>query len=103
MAAISPKRHQFVLNLQKLDKSLDCPIYFVLGNHDYYRRSLYQVKKDINNLTNSSKKLFFLDTTPTVELSADTALVEYGGWADGRLGDYGNSEVMLNDYVLRVK
>lgn len=86
--------------LQKLEKSLDCPIYFVLGNHDYYRGSLAKVKKDVRDLTNSSKKLFSLDDIPFVELTNNTVLVGQGGWADGRLGDYDNSEVMLNDYVL---
>lgn len=86
--------------LEKLEQSIDCPIYFVLGNHDYYKGSLSNVKKDICQLTNSSKKLFFLDTTPFVELTKDTALVGQSSWADGRFGNYNDSEVMLNDYIL---
>lgn len=86
--------------LQKLEQSIECPIYFVLGNHDYYQGSISEVKKDICQLTNSSKKLFFLDTIPFVELTKNTALVGHSGWADGKFGDYNNSKVVLNDYIL---
>jgi len=86
--------------LQKLDQSIECPIYFVLGNHDYYRGSLYKVNEDVCRISNSSKKLFFLDTIPFVELTKEVALVGHSGWADGKFGDYSGSEVMLNDYVL---
>jgi hypothetical protein len=33
-------------------------------------------------------------------LTNRTALVGHGGWADGRLGNYAGSTVLLNDYVL---
>lgn len=86
--------------LQKLDQAIGCPIYFVLGNHDYYRGSLSDVNKEIARLTKSSKKLFFLDTLPFAVLTKDTALVGHSGWADGKFGDYNGSDVMLNDYIL---
>lgn len=86
--------------LQKLDQSVECPIYFVLGNHDYYRGSLSKVNEEVQRLTKSSKKLFFLDTIPFAPLTKDTALIGHGGWADGQFGDYNGSEVMLNDYIL---
>ena len=35
-----------------------------------------------------------------MELTKDAALVGVDGWADGRLGDYARSTVMLNDYLL---
>jgi hypothetical protein len=34
------------------------------------------------------------------ELTPRTAIVGHDGWADGRLGDYDNSEVILNDHLL---
>lgn len=86
--------------LQKLEQSIGCPIYFVLGNHDYYRGSLSKVKGDVRRLSNSSKKIFFLDTIPFIELTKEVALVGHGGWADGKFGDYNNSEIILNDYIL---
>lgn len=86
--------------LQKLEQAIECPIYFVLGNHDYYHGSLSKVNKSVCHLSDSSKKLFFLDTIPFVELTKEVALIGQGGWADGKFGDYKSSEVVLNDYVL---
>jgi hypothetical protein len=35
-----------------------------------------------------------------VELTRSTALVGHDSWADGRLGDYDGSDIMMNDYFL---
>ena len=32
-------------------------------------------------------------------LTKDTCLIGHDGWADGRLGDFSGSKVLLNDYV----
>jgi hypothetical protein len=49
-------------------------------------------------LTLSAKVyLFWLPASNPMQLDADTLLVGQDGWADGRLGDYHNSRVALND------
>lgn len=88
------------LYLKKFEQIIDCQTYFVLGNHDYYRGSIAEVNKAVTNLSKYSKKISFLDAIPFVELTKDVALIGQGGWADGRFGNYNDSEVMLNDYVL---
>ena len=92
--------HNIISYLKELEQSLDPEIYFVLGNHDFYKGSLSQVREEARNATNKYEKLFYLDETPFVELSKDTALIGHSSWADGRLGDYKKSDVMLNDYLL---
>ena len=86
--------------LDKLEQSLDFPIYFVLGNHDFYNGSLSQVRDEIREISSASEKLFFLDDIPYVELTKDVVLVGHSSWVDGRLGNYNDSQVMLNDYIL---
>ena len=44
--------------------------------------------------------LVYLTQSGAVELTASTALVGHDGWADGRLGDFDHSEVILNDFLL---
>ena len=39
-------------------------------------------------------------TRGIIELTPDVALIGHDSWADGRLGNYERSNVMLNDYVL---
>ncbi len=76
------------------------PIYFVLGNHDYYRSSIPRVREVVTALSERSPYLAWLPAAGVVPLSREIALVGVDGWADGRLGDFLRSPVMLNDYVL---
>ncbi len=75
------------------------PIYFVLGNHDYYRGSIPHVRAVAEELSARSRWLRWLPAAGVVELVPGVAMVGVDGWADGRLGDYVRSPVELNDYV----
>jgi 3',5'-cyclic-AMP phosphodiesterase len=86
--------------LEYLDHRLERPIYFVLGNHDFYRGSIAQVRARVADLCARSPRLHWLNGTGVVGLTAETGLIGHDGWADGRFGDYVGSDVFLNDYVL---
>ena len=73
------------------------PIYFVLGNHDYYRGQVNEVRNSIVALTKVNPNLIWLSASGIQKLDNDTFLIGQDGWADGRLGDYTNSRVALND------
>jgi hypothetical protein len=51
-------------------------------------------------LSRRAPLLRWLPAAGVVQLSRDVALVGVDGWADGRLGDWVRSRVMLNDYLL---
>jgi predicted phosphohydrolase len=91
---------QLLGHLRLLEEHWSRPIYFVLGNHDYYRSSIASVRTDVVELTSKSKQLHWLQTSGVIRLSEHTVLVGHDGWADGRAGDYAHSNVMLNDYLL---
>lgn len=84
--------------LQILEILLQVPIYFVLGNHDFYRGSIANVRQQAEVLTHDSHYLRWLPRMGVIELCASTALLGHDGWGDGRLGDFMNSDVMMNDY-----
>ncbi len=86
-------------NLTALDHGLNLPVYFVLGNHDYYGSSIAEVRRRIAKLVRATNHLHYLSDEGIVELSANTCLIGHDGWADGRFGDYAHSSVILNDYV----
>jgi len=88
------------LYLKIMENEFRRPVYFVLGNHDYYRGSLKEVQQLVKNLTEHSTWLHWLTISDVVELTQHTCLIGHGSWADGRFGDYQGSELMLNDYVL---
>ena len=86
--------------LENLSLELQIPIYFVLGNHDYYRSSIEEVRSKIQDLNNNSQDLFWLNDTAVVEISPDIGLIGHDSWADGGLGDYFNSNLIMSDFFL---
>ena len=82
--------------LQLLRSSVPAPIYFVLGNHDFYKGSFRRVTADISSLNDES--LQWLTAAGPVNLSSNLFLVGDDGWADARLGDPEGSQVVLNDF-----
>jgi len=82
-----------------LGECLQRPIYFVLGNHDYYRGSIAKVRSWAARAHEQSPWLRWLPAQDTVALTPNTALIGHDGWSDGRFGDFHESPVMLNDYV----
>jgi predicted MPP superfamily phosphohydrolase len=86
--------------LLTLERQIKCPIYFVLGNHDYYHGSIADVREQVQKMTNSSSYLQYLTSTGVVKLTSNTCLIGHDSWSDGRSGDYSNSNVRLNDYTM---
>ena len=86
--------------LRQMMAVLDMPIYFVLGNHDFYRGSVVGTRSALAEMISGSEHLVYLSQAGVVELTPSTALVGHDGWADGRLGDFDGSDVILNDFLL---
>ncbi len=76
------------------------PIYFVLGNHDYYRGSVEYLRSKLPRFLAANPRLTWLGDSPVISLTDSTALIGHDSWADGRLGDYAKSTVELNDFAL---
>ena len=86
--------------LRTLADACRIPIYFVLGNHDYYRGSIEQVRQTATRLTHESERINWLPETGVVRISESISLIGHGGWGDGQIGGFLSSEVVLNDYLL---
>lgn len=86
--------------LRGIGERFDCPIYFVLGNHDYYFGSIRGVRSQVEELSREQPHLTFLTLAGVCELAPGVGLIGHDGWADARLGDYERSLVMMNDYRL---
>ena len=63
------------------------PIYFVLGNHDYYWRHMGSVHEDVRRLCKEFPNLVWLTESDPVMLDEDVALVGHEGWFDANCGD----------------
>jgi 3',5'-cyclic-AMP phosphodiesterase len=86
--------------LHRIEEICGKPIFFVLGNHDFYRGSIFQVRRLVADATKASKHLKYLTALGVEELTPSTAIVGHDGWADGRLGDFYGSSVILNDHLI---
>ena len=83
-----------------LEMRLKRPIYFVLGNHDYYHGSISQVRATAEKLSKSSKWLHWLPVEGIVPISATTGLIGHGSWADGRLGNEVAAQVERTSLII---
>jgi 3',5'-cyclic-AMP phosphodiesterase len=86
--------------LRKIEEIVQKSIYFVLGNHDFYRGSVSQVRRLAAEVATESKHLKYLTAMSVEQLTPSTAIIGHDGWADGRLGDYDHSDIILNDHLL---
>jgi len=86
--------------LSQLAAAVNCPTYFVLGNHDFYQGSIGEVRQQVKSFCADHGSLHYLTESDFFPLSDQVGLVGHDGWADGRIGDYESSDVMMNDYQL---
>ena len=90
--------YQLITDLKNLSDSVDFPIYFVLGNHDYYSGSFSRVTNRVRRLTRSVKNLKWLTVEDAIELTPTTCIIGHDGWYDGGYGNYSDSGVVLRDF-----
>ncbi len=86
-------------SLQDFNDSLNFPIYFVLGNHDFYWSGFAEVEKKVRKLDKESKNLFWLTELGVIELNVDTALIGVEGWGDARQGTLNLSQGSTRDVI----
>ena len=86
--------------LVRIHHQTQLPIYFVLGNHDYYDSSFAKVDQDVQEMLSKHDGIFWMDTQDSVALNEATSLVGVGGWGDARAGDFHNTPIRINDHRL---
>lgn len=88
-----------VYNLSALERVVQRPIYFVLGNHDYYGSNFVDVRKAMHEVSNVSPFLRYMPTMPYLALSPSTAVVGHDGWYDAMYGNWRDNSFSLNDWT----
>ncbi|MDR4496236.1 MAG: metallophosphoesterase [Nitrospirales bacterium] len=86
--------------LGEMHAAVEAPLYFVLGNHDFYYGSISRVRADLASWSRIQQGLTYLTSTELVELTPTTVLIGHDGWGDGRYGNYHLSPVKLSDQEL---
>lgn len=77
----------------------NAPIYFVLGNHDYYGGTIADTRARMAKF-NGSRRATWLNTVDFVPLTKNTALVGHDGWYDGGYAPFDKSRLYMTDVEL---
>lgn len=78
------------------DLAAIAPVYFVLGNHDFYRSTIREVRDRVRGL---GARLTWLPPRGPIKLTERVTMIGVDGWADARCGDLA-SKVQLSDWQL---
>ncbi|MFO0693901.1 MAG: metallophosphoesterase [Polyangiales bacterium] len=87
-------------HLVELADAIDAPVWFVLGNHDYYHGSVASGREAVRALARRFTRLVWLHDADVLTLRPDVALVGVDGWGDARLGAPDTTPILLNDFRL---
>ena len=86
--------------LQTLAAHIPVPIYFVLGNHDFYGARIREVRAAVTQLAGNISNLHYLPASGVVPLTEQTALIGCDGWGDLHHGNGFASRVEMQDHYL---
>jgi predicted MPP superfamily phosphohydrolase len=92
-----------VQHMKDLEYNIHIPIFFVLGNHDYYHGSINEVRVDMDMRHHfkgnvEENAAYWLPACEFISLSEKTAIVGHDGWYDGGYADWFTSQVQMTDY-----
>jgi predicted phosphohydrolase len=82
--------------VEGLGEQTGAPVYFVLGNHDYYRSSIRIIRDQAQR---APKRGTYLSAVAPIRITPRTVLLGVDGWGDARCGDV-TSTVQLSDWNL---
>lgn len=83
--------------LNRIHQRTVLPVWFVLGNHDYYGGSIGAVRRRMR-MRSQDRRTVWLGAVDVVPLSQQTGLCGHDGWGDARLGRHFESPVDLADF-----
>lgn len=74
-------------HLELMAKRIECPVYFTLGNHDYWTSSFKKKNEEIGELCSKYSNLVWTSKTGMISLNEEVALAGVEGWYDAVHGD----------------
>jgi len=83
----------------KIKEKVECDVYFVCGNHDFFYSSFGEVRESARKLSEKVEGISYIHETKGVELDKNTVLVGHDGWADSRSGKFWESPIVMRDFI----
>ncbi|KAA1261664.1 Calcineurin-like phosphoesterase superfamily domain protein [Rubripirellula obstinata] len=89
---------QLLATLDSLADEAKVPVFFVLGNHDFYGSNIGETTRRVVHHVRGDDRLVYLTDSQPIELATNTYLIGDDGWGDAVEGNYETSFVRLNDF-----
>ncbi|TWT94460.1 Calcineurin-like phosphoesterase superfamily domain protein [Stieleria varia] len=89
-----------IFQLERIVGVTRLPLYFVLGNHDFYHGLIATTRGEVVRIMRENEDLFYLTDTTPIEIAQDVFLIGDDGWGDATVGDYDGSPIRLHDFQL---
>lgn len=90
--------HKLISQLEACYAAWAAPIYFVLGNHDFWGSSFASVRRRVVNFCKTHPECAYLSKSEPIWLG-NTAIVGHDGWYDALHGDVKGSRFLMSDWV----
>lgn len=74
-------------HLTQLARGVKCPVYFVLGNHDYHKRSFEGAHADVRRICSMYPNMHWMTESGIISINEDVALIGTEGWYDAEIGN----------------
>lgn len=89
-----------IFQLKRLATSIGSPVFFILGNHDFYESSVAKTRMQVMHTAREFENLHYLTDSQIIPLDMDgsVALIGEDGWGDASEGDYEGTTIRLNDF-----
>ncbi|PIS00393.1 MAG: hypothetical protein COT84_07750 [Chlamydiae bacterium CG10_big_fil_rev_8_21_14_0_10_35_9] len=84
--------------IKKLSEITKLPIYFILGNHDFYGFKIEEFQAKVHLAFIDNARIFYLNSHHYVPLSNNAAIVGIDNWYDLSQGDFFASPVIPKDF-----
>lgn len=87
--------------LKLFAKSFNCPIYFVLGNHDFHFSSFEKIYNNLNDLCNKYENLIWLTNSEPINLNNSTCIIGTEGWYDASNGNSSYLSLTTDRFLIK--
>ena len=89
-----------VSHIRLLDDVLQRPVYFVLGNHDFYGGNFLDVTDSVAAACSDRPNLNFLTrATEASFVAPGVSIIGHDGWYDGYIGNPFTGGILMSDWV----
>jgi predicted phosphohydrolase len=83
-----------------MEEIIQKPIYYILGNHDFYGSSISEVKQQLKHINNISTYLKCCSEVESYSLTHNTVIVGHENWSDMGYRFSGDDGIRMSDWDL---